>query len=303
MPGPRNNKRKAKPRGRNLKRGNGTSPELLRNPVGESRVGDFHQQRRRSNSNTSSSISPSPSSLRTPSPVSFDFHDLRKELSKLEEDVPRIVEEVLFQEPFIYDPGNGPRVRDPRAFMSSFFAQPPTLEDPLCAEFAQEEVLQMLSTVLPDETALILWYNKSRSHSRVCPSCQRLYRVGDALPDLIDEGVPSDKSMSPELLREQKISGLCSPVCFIVASFNFPGAIRSAWGSMGDEMDDDAWELLNGPGETVAINDVSRTLGMLVKMTRLHDLGLAQLCFDAEEASLLQTAGELELGPAPVMAP
>lgn len=57
--------------------------------------------------------------------------------------------------PNIYDPGNGPRVRDTRAFLSSFFAQPPAWDDELCAEFAQEEVLQMLCTVLPEEFALV----------------------------------------------------------------------------------------------------------------------------------------------------
>jgi hypothetical protein len=56
---------------------------------------------------------------------------------------------------YIHDPGNGPRVRDTRTFLSSFFAQPPAMDDPLCAEFAQEEVLQMLMTVLPEETALV----------------------------------------------------------------------------------------------------------------------------------------------------
>lgn len=62
---------------------------------------------------------------------------------------------VFIATPNIYDPGNGPRVRDTRAFISSFFAQPPALDDELCAEFAQEEVLQMLCTVLPEETAIV----------------------------------------------------------------------------------------------------------------------------------------------------
>ncbi|PPQ75221.1 hypothetical protein CVT26_008306 [Gymnopilus dilepis] len=239
--------------------------------------------------------SPSPPSLRTPPPIAFDLSDLKKELPELPhigigEDVSRIVEQVLLQDPFLYDPGNGPRVRDARAFMASFFARPPALEDPLCAEFAQEEVYQMLSTVLPDETALIVWYNKSRLLSRVCPACQRLYQIGDALPDLIDEERPSDKSLSPQLLQEQRISGLCSPVCFVVASFNYPGAIKSAWGCMEDEMDDAAWDLLNVAEESSASNDVSRTLGMVVKMTRLHDLGLAQLCFDSEDVTFLRDA-------------
>lgn len=63
--------------------------------------------------------------------------------------------EIVPQTPYIHDPGNGPRVRDTRTFLTSFFAHPPSLEDPLCAEFAQEEVLQMLMTVLPEETALV----------------------------------------------------------------------------------------------------------------------------------------------------
>lgn len=85
-------------------------------------------------------------------------------------------------------------------------------------------------------------------------------------------------------LPSQPSSG--SPVCFVLASFNYPGAIQSAWGRMEDEMDDKTWELLNGPGEGNVQNDVGRSLGMLVKMTRLHDLGLAQLCLGGEEDSI-----------------
>ncbi|KAJ6614668.1 hypothetical protein B0H10DRAFT_2221067 [Mycena sp. CBHHK59/15] len=197
---------------------------------------------------------------------------LREDASYASQDLP--------QKPFIHDPGNGPRVRDTRRFLtSSFFAQPPALDDLLCAEFAQEEVLQMLCTVLPEETALILWYNKSRSTSRICPACQRLYRLGDVLPDhMDDEHKRIDQRPPPQLEHEQEISGLCSPVCFILASFNYPAAIKSAWGHTAEEMDDESWALLNSPGEGNANTGVSLGLGMLVRMTRLHDLGLAQLC-------------------------
>lgn len=133
---------------------------------------------------------------------------------------------IFIATPNIYDPGNGPRVRDTHTFLSSFFAQPPALDDPLCAEFAQEEILQMLCTVLPEETAIvcpspwvgswvpmfiqILWYNKSRTTGRVCPSCRRLYSLGDVLPDLIQETPKSfPNTQSPYLAREQEISGLC----------------------------------------------------------------------------------------------
>jgi hypothetical protein len=42
-----------------------------------------------------------------------------------------------------------------RAFIDSSFSQPAWMDDPLCAEFAQREILQMLYTVLPEETALV----------------------------------------------------------------------------------------------------------------------------------------------------
>ncbi|KAI9571819.1 hypothetical protein HD554DRAFT_1999169, partial [Boletus coccyginus] len=183
---------------------------------------------------------------------------------------------VFIASPNIYDPGNGPRVRDARTFLSSFFAQPPALEDELCAEFAQEEVLQMLCTVLPEESAIILWYNKSRATGRVCPSCRRLYSLGDVLPDLIQD-TPKflpEETQSPYLTREQEISGLCSPLCFIMASFNHPGAIKTTWGRVAEEIDDYTWELLNSPGSGAG----DEGLSLLVKMARLPDLGLGQLC-------------------------
>ncbi|KAF8797673.1 hypothetical protein BYT27DRAFT_7237134 [Phlegmacium glaucopus] len=241
------------------------------------------------------SNSPSPTSppyIETLSPLPYQLQN-SKEAFSLNDHVPRAVEEAMFKQPFIHDPGNGPRVRIARDFISSFFAQPPALDDPLCAEFAQEEVLQMLCTILPEETALVLWYNKSRARSRVCPACQRLYRLGDVLPGHIEEELRKDRPLPPQLLREQEISGLCSPVCFILASFNYPGAIKSAWGRMEDEMDDLTWDLLNGPGEGAAPGDTGRTLGMVVKMTRLHDLGLAQLCFDSDETSFEEVSEEM----------
>jgi hypothetical protein len=80
--------------------------------------------------------------------------------------------------PSIHDPGNGPRVRDVRAFLSSFFAQPPSLDDPLCAEFSQEEVLQMLCTTLPDETATVSTTPEaSRAHKVTLPRSYGTTRV------------------------------------------------------------------------------------------------------------------------------
>jgi hypothetical protein len=62
---------------------------------------------------------------------------------------------ILLSNPIIHDPGNGPRVKNMRAFLNSSFSQPACMDDPLCAEFAQREILQMLCTVLPEETALV----------------------------------------------------------------------------------------------------------------------------------------------------
>ncbi|KZT69453.1 hypothetical protein DAEQUDRAFT_690988 [Daedalea quercina L-15889] len=190
----------------------------------------------------------------------------------------------LVTEPFIYDPGNGPRVRNVAAFLSSSFAAPPSLDDPLCAEFAQEEMLEMLCSVLPEETALILWYNKSRRGARVCPACQRLYRLGDVLPEhLLDENsIPKPhEPIAVNLLREQELSGLCSPMCFVLAAFNYPGTIRSAWGRTAEELDAETWDLLDGPGTSAVQND--RGLGMVLKMTRCADLGLAEMFFPEDD--------------------
>ncbi|CDO70416.1 hypothetical protein BN946_scf184999.g57 [Trametes cinnabarina] len=199
----------------------------------------------------------------------------------------------LLQTPFIYDPGDGPRVKDPRAFMASRLAAPPTLNDELCAEFAEEAVLQMLCTVLPEETALILWYNKSRQTARICPACQRLYRLGDVLPDHLageTREQQSETRASPYLAREQELSGLCSPICFILASYNYPGAIRSTWGRMAEELDDATWDLLGAPHTPQPVQDLG--LGMLLKMTRCHDLGLGQLFFPNLDLEAEKSDGE-----------
>lgn len=47
----------------------------------------------------------------------------------------------------------GPHVHDVSAFLASRLAAPPSLSDALCAEYAQDEVREMLCAVLPDETA------------------------------------------------------------------------------------------------------------------------------------------------------
>ena len=65
------------------------------------------------------------------------------------------LEQMLLREPPVYDPGTGPRVKSMDEFLRSSFASEPTWDDELCAEFAQEEMVEMLRSVLPDEMALV----------------------------------------------------------------------------------------------------------------------------------------------------
>jgi hypothetical protein len=83
-------------------------------------------------------------------------------------------------------------------------------------------------------------------------------------------------SIFPSLSRDRLTTTTeGSPVCFVLASFDYPAAIRSTWGRMADEMSGETWNLLNSPVQ--GQGDVG--LGMLLKMTRLDDLGLGELCF------------------------
>jgi hypothetical protein len=73
------------------------------------------------------------------------------------------------QRPFIHNPGNGPRVLNMPAYLSSFFVPPPALDDPLCAALAYRayDVLAMLENTLglPQEVALVRIVANSNSNS------------------------------------------------------------------------------------------------------------------------------------------
>ena len=66
-------------------------------------------------------------------------------------------------------------------------------------------------------------------------------------------------------------------MCFAMASVGFAEAAQSAWGHTGDEMSDSSWAVLN---RVVVGGELRQTLGLVVTMTRLHDLGLLELCFE-----------------------
>ncbi|KAI0089981.1 hypothetical protein BDY19DRAFT_888713 [Irpex rosettiformis] len=193
------------------------------------------------------------------------------------EDIP-----LSLRNPCVEDFGDGPRVRDVQAFLNSKIAAPVSFEDPLCAEFGQREVLEMLCCVLPEETAMIAWYNLSRIKSRVCPACKRLYHPGDpVLEEFQGEDSPTNvekqkqaREDSWKLHNEQLISGICSALCYFLVAHNYPSAIRSTFGRRAEDISDEAWNELNGPG---AGAEDKMGLGMLLKMTRCHDMGLEQL--------------------------
>ena len=76
----------------------------------------------------SRALPPRPPYLRTPSPLPYQLQNSKERLFSLDDHVPGTVEKVMLKQPFIYDPGNGPRVRIAKEFISSFFAQPPAYD-------------------------------------------------------------------------------------------------------------------------------------------------------------------------------
>ncbi|KLO16587.1 hypothetical protein SCHPADRAFT_995014 [Schizopora paradoxa] len=208
--------------------------------------------------------------------------------------------ESVLQQPFITDPGNGPRVKDVSAYLSSFFCIPPDIKDPICAAFAAMGVLEMLMMALPREVAIITWYNRTRRTSRICPACQRIYKLGDTLLDPVSNMPvdPRDPSTPKHVFLEQKISGLCSATCFLLASYSsqphITEVMRGAYGRSEDEIDNDVYNMmgstdlvtatmiLDGPASWKGIlrdrkgTDEFRDqgLGRVMRLTRCEDLGL-----------------------------
>ena len=129
MPGPSNSniKRKRKSRGKDNKSQNilhvPTQPQLSQEP--ESTTAREPPTNYKSNSPF---LPLPPPYLRTPSPLPYQLRNSKETLFSLDDHVPGTVEDVMLKQPFIYDPGNGPRVRIANEFISSFFAQPPAYD-------------------------------------------------------------------------------------------------------------------------------------------------------------------------------
>jgi len=63
---------------------------------------------------------------------------------------------------FLHNPGNGPRVRNVKEFLRSQFAAPASVEHEYCGVFVNDEVLEALRVVLPEEMALVRLLSFSR---------------------------------------------------------------------------------------------------------------------------------------------
>ena len=70
----------------------------------------------------------------------------------------------------------------------------------------------------------------------------------------------------------------------MLAAYRVPAVAKATWGRRAEDLDDATWELLDDaelappPNMHTELGQAGIGLGMLLKMTRLHDLGLAQLC-------------------------
>jgi hypothetical protein len=136
MPGPRNSKRQKKLKVLKEKKRK-TSPAGCKEEAKPIVIPEVCGNARR--------VDPAPKVEEKDSAVTAGVEH-RVELDELEE-------ALLVREPPIYDAGTGPRVRSMGEFLRSSFASEPTWDDELCAEFAQEEMMEMLRMVLPEEMA------------------------------------------------------------------------------------------------------------------------------------------------------
>lgn len=133
MPGPSNStiKRKRKSRGKdNYRRQSGILLVPVQPLLDQDLPGTNTVQEPLPPSDYESNLPPPPSPpyLKTLSPLPYQLQNSKEGSFLLDNHVPRAVEEAMFKQPFIYDPGNGPRVRIAKDFISSFFAQPPALD-------------------------------------------------------------------------------------------------------------------------------------------------------------------------------
>lgn len=163
MPGPIN-KKKRKPRSKNKNKT--VSREVQPVP--------------RSSATTTSipSPSPPPTELPTPPPYVSNEHPIPSPFDDVQNNSYTLTphsEPPSLEKPFIYDPGNGPRVRNTRAFLASkFFAQPPAWDVRTC----------FYATAL---RTMYLWSKPIHAGSTLCRICSTRSTWND--PDRTFRGI------------------------------------------------------------------------------------------------------------------
>ncbi|KIJ34892.1 hypothetical protein M422DRAFT_255000 [Sphaerobolus stellatus SS14] len=163
---------------------------------------------------------------------------------------------------------NGPRVMDIPAFLDSKYATPPSLDDPICAEYNSRAIKEALRKNLPLEIALILWYNRSRAKARICPSCHRFYNIDEPLAAHVQGNTQEVEDMEdPRNQSEKEITGICSLLCFGIVSYSWPGCI-GAWGKRYPDIDERTRAKLN---KRVEPEPNEEGLGVFLRISRMAD--------------------------------
>ncbi|PVF99303.1 hypothetical protein CPB86DRAFT_796705 [Serendipita vermifera] len=186
---------------------------------------------------------------------------------------------VEMEEPCVFDPGNGPRVRNFVGFMKSAYAvaQETSFGADLLRTASASTVIPLLTRILPGEFATVMWYNRTRTTHRVCPACQRIYHLGEALRPHVKELEPdrnedpdyeSDRQMTKQerlAYAEQWRSGICSFPCYALATYNYGMEGILAYGLPWQDLDDAIREVLEGEG--LGIDD--QGLSHYIRVSRL----------------------------------
>ncbi|KAG8752167.1 hypothetical protein FRC14_007280 [Serendipita sp. 396] len=127
-----------------------------------------------------------------------------------------------------------------------------------------------------DDEGEALWYNRTRSTHRVCPTCQRVYNVGDTLRahvQGIDEPSVDTEQGHQQRLSEQYLSGICSVTCFALATYNFGHAAVLAYSLSWRQLGPATQKVLEGHGSGVE----DQGLSYYVRLSRCSGKELSEL--------------------------
>ncbi|KAG8803039.1 hypothetical protein FRC17_006286, partial [Serendipita sp. 399] len=146
---------------------------------------------------------------------------------------------VTLELPYIYDPGNGPRVKDFLAFMRSPFAAPQSQSFATVGETQDADAMK--KDALEEDAR---W-----DASRVLPFLNRI--LPGELAAGIDEPSVDTEQGHQQRLSEQYLSGICSVTCFALATYNFGHAAVLAYSLSWQQLDAATQEVYEGQGAGV----------------------------------------------------